>query len=208
MKNSKIINKLKDKKGTSLAIALMVFVICAAAASIILASGSVANGSVSNINQDDQSIYTLVSSAELFSDEFDGTTCYFNASGENKVVHSGLPHILDILSEDINSKLMVGTGEDIQSVETVTFSVGGLNTALSGNVTAQFIMYGNYDLVGVFSHPSSRQKLVLSMKAAPYENIDPNSPIIYAHDGGSEATRIPLSVTWYHESILSEAQAL
>ncbi len=69
-----ILKKLKSNDGLSLAIALLLFLICAVVASVILTAGTAASGRLSKKAELDQKYYLVNSVADLLVEELEGKT--------------------------------------------------------------------------------------------------------------------------------------
>lgn len=66
--------KLQDRSGATLTVALLFFIMCAAAGSVILASATTSTGRLAELKASDQNYYAVVSAAKLLRDEIDGQT--------------------------------------------------------------------------------------------------------------------------------------
>lgn len=58
-------NRIKSKSGATILIALMFFLLCAMAGSIILAAGTASAGSQAGVKEQEQAYYTVTSAAQL-----------------------------------------------------------------------------------------------------------------------------------------------
>ncbi len=63
-----ISGKMNSKKGASLMLALLLFLVCAVVGSVILTAGTAASGRISSLREMDQRYYAVMSAAELFRD--------------------------------------------------------------------------------------------------------------------------------------------
>lgn len=61
-------HKLRSRRGASLSIALLLFLVCLAVASVVLAAGTAASGRLSELREADQRYYSVTSAAELVRD--------------------------------------------------------------------------------------------------------------------------------------------
>ena len=66
--------KLQDRSGATLTVALLFFIMCAAAGSDILAAATTSTGRLAELQASDQNYYAVVSAAKLIRDEIDGQT--------------------------------------------------------------------------------------------------------------------------------------
>ncbi len=64
-----LVTRLKSRRGASLPLALLLFLICAVAASIVLSASTAAAGRASNLAETDQAYYSVVSAVNLFRSE-------------------------------------------------------------------------------------------------------------------------------------------
>ena len=67
-----IYKKMKSQRGASLPLALLLFLICAMAASIVLSASTAAAGRASQLAETDQAYYSVTSAVNLFRDELTG----------------------------------------------------------------------------------------------------------------------------------------
>ena len=74
-------NRMKSEKGATILIALLFFLLCAVAGSVVLAAGTGASGRVSNLVTDEQSYYSATSAARMFKTEIMDKTfdCVYNS---------------------------------------------------------------------------------------------------------------------------------
>ena len=66
--------KLQDRSGATLTVALLFFIMCATAGSVILAAATTSTGRLAELQASDQNYYAVVSAAKLIRDEIDGQT--------------------------------------------------------------------------------------------------------------------------------------
>lgn len=66
--------KLHDRSGATLTVALLFFIMCSAAGSVILAAATTSTGRLTELQASDQNYYAVVSAAKLIRDEIDGQT--------------------------------------------------------------------------------------------------------------------------------------
>ena len=81
------LGKLKSDTGASLTMALLVFLVCAVAGSIVLTAATSAAGRISELPEMDRRYYSVSSAARLLAEELDGTTVTIvrtETSRENK----------------------------------------------------------------------------------------------------------------------------
>lgn len=76
--------KLKDQRGASITYALLIFLICAVASSIIIVASSAVAGRMANVPRSDRRYYAVTSAAGLLKDQIDGKTLVVTKKGEGK----------------------------------------------------------------------------------------------------------------------------
>ena len=74
MPDNRIMRKLRSEKGASISFALLLFLVCAVAGSVILTAATAAAGRMSRLAESDQRYYSVTSAAELLKKEFDGAS--------------------------------------------------------------------------------------------------------------------------------------
>jgi len=72
--DNRIMRKLRSEKGASISFALLLFLVCAVAGSVILTAATAAAGRMSRLAESDQRYYSVTSAAELLKKEFDGAS--------------------------------------------------------------------------------------------------------------------------------------
>ncbi len=65
--------KMKDKSGASITVALLFFMMCAIVSSILIATATAASGKIKQLESKDAGYYSVVSAAELLRDEIMST---------------------------------------------------------------------------------------------------------------------------------------
>lgn len=73
-----ISRKLKDNSGASILLALLFFLLCALAGSVVLAAGSAAAGRMKDVNAKEQAYLSVISAAELLREEIDGKSISYD----------------------------------------------------------------------------------------------------------------------------------
>lgn len=66
--------KLKNQRGASITYALLIFLVCAVASSIVIVAGTAAAGRMSSLPQADKRYYAVTSAAGLLKSQIDGKT--------------------------------------------------------------------------------------------------------------------------------------
>ncbi len=81
---TKLLEKLNSRRGASLTFALLLFLVCAAVGSVVLASASATAGRASGNYAYDQRYYAVTSAAELLRDTLDGKGATFTFTRSSK----------------------------------------------------------------------------------------------------------------------------
>ncbi|MEG1067678.1 MAG: hypothetical protein RSD90_03430 [Anaerovoracaceae bacterium] len=79
--------KIKAQNGATILLALLFFLLCAVAGSVVLAAGSASGGRLAGIDELQQSYYTVTSAAQVVRDEIDGESFLY----EVVTVNDGTP---------------------------------------------------------------------------------------------------------------------
>lgn len=117
-------SKLKSRRGASITYALLIFLICAVASSIVIVAGSAASGRMANVPQSDQRYYAVTSAAELLKGEIDGKTVVITKK-VTKGAGKGGADVVDYSAdapEDVltDATLRLVKGETAQTTYTLT----------------------------------------------------------------------------------------
>ena len=70
--HKKVKEKLSSRRGISITVALLLFLVCAVVGSIVLASATTASGRLAGLAESDRRYYAVTSAAQLFRDALDG----------------------------------------------------------------------------------------------------------------------------------------
>ena len=65
-------NRIRSNSGATILLALLFFLLCALAGSIILSAGSAAAGRISGLKETEQSFYSVTSAAQIMREEIEG----------------------------------------------------------------------------------------------------------------------------------------
>jgi len=117
-------SKLKSRRGASITYALLIFLICAVASSIVIVAGSAASGRMANVPQSDQRYYAVTSAAELLKGLIDGKTVVITKKVTKGAGEDGsdkedyTPNVPDSMLTDATLRLV--KGETAQTTYTLT----------------------------------------------------------------------------------------
>ena len=165
---SAIQNKLKSKQGASITFALLLFLVCAVASSIVIVAATASAGRVSGVKETDQRYYAAIGAAETLKDIFDGKQVNVTYTGNKTDTVTLMPpgsidKILKDYSGYLLTKTMPYTGTKIEikndnaegytctvtptldgGLLTFTISVeGGTKSVNTGTYTMQIVFASN-----------------------------------------------------------------
>ena len=105
---SAIQNKLKSRRGASITFALLLFLVCAVASSIVIVAATASAGRVSGVKETDQRYYAAIGAAETLKDIFDGkqVNVTYTTGGTATVTTAGSQKILSDYSGYLLTKTM------------------------------------------------------------------------------------------------------
>lgn len=83
MQDGILVNKIHNSKGATILIALLFFLLCAMAGSVVLAAGTAASGRLAGLTGQQQTYYTVSSAARLLRDEMNDQKMEFSYSAES-----------------------------------------------------------------------------------------------------------------------------
>ncbi len=124
-------HKLRSRRGASLSIALLLFLVCLAVASVVLAAGTAASGRLSELREADQRYYSVTSAAELVRDMIGDQTVTFTqerttyASGDDDSVDTEWNK--DVLLENATIQLVFGSTDDVDVDTADAWILSGLD---------------------------------------------------------------------------------
>ncbi len=109
----KLMKKLHSRRGASITFALLLFLVCAAIGSVVLASASATAGRVSENYDYDQRYYAVTSAAELLRSALDGQTVTFELKRTSYVARTTTT-VLYVGGENDGS---VKSGPDVETTD-------------------------------------------------------------------------------------------
>lgn len=140
--------KLKDQRGASITYALLIFLICAVASSIVIVAGSTAAGRMANVPQSDQRYYAVTSAAELLKGLIDGKTVVITKKvtkgagegGSDKEDYS--PNVPDSMLTDATLRLVKGeTAPTTYTLAATATGYDALNCSIAQTVESGLLTY-------------------------------------------------------------------
>lgn len=163
-------NRIRSNSGATILLALLFFLLCSLAGSVILTAGSAASGRISGLQETEQSFYSVTSAAQVLKEEIEGQE--FQAYTEN----DGAPNYTKVPDCKFKDFLIDAFKEIYEENKTVT---GQVNLAIhpSSNdqekvtktVNAKFIMKNDYTIEITFSQEGS-EKYLCKLTATPQVN--------------------------------------
>lgn len=140
-----LIKKCKSTSGASLFIALLFFLMCGLAGSVIITAASTSAGSLLYLKKDEQSYYTVLSAARLLKKEIQGekySRCQIISENKQEVLdyYNELPQkaIKDFLKKAADTIFESGSYSDIWTIES--------SESVIQSVTANFVMDNQYNI--------------------------------------------------------------
>ena len=185
----KLKGKLRSRRGATLLLSLLLFLICAVAGSVAITAGTASSGTVSERAKMDQRYFSVTSAAELLREELDGLSVDVSvpvtedsASIDNNNITENLRELLKAQSLYLISAL---EDTDIQTTETdwleksytVTVSIpdsSDIDTSgLKATVTISRIAFGTVEFTIESAIEGEAEKFRLKMEyAAKYEFVE------------------------------------
>lgn len=142
--------KLTSNTGATLLLALIFFLLCALAGTVVLTAGSAASGRISGLAESEQEFYTVSSAAELVKEDIEGQGFHVYREDEGAPVYVELPRgAVSAVFEDAIKDVYAGDGQ-YKEVLTLTPKTEDVKK-ITGEITATFIMNSNYQITVFFS---------------------------------------------------------
>lgn len=144
-------NRIRSNSGATILLALLFFLLCALAGSIILSAGSAAAGRISGLKETEQSFYSVTSAAQVMRDEIEGQefqayTEKVDGVATGAFTYDKLPDskIKEIL-EDAIKKIYGHKVSKVEETLTIRPAQESQKKVL-GEVTANFVMTDDYQI--------------------------------------------------------------
>lgn len=188
--------KIRSKNGATILIALLFFLLCAVAGTIVLAAGTTASGRVSGLASQEQSYYSVTSAAKIIASETEGQTVDMYKMEDSKTIDyfaepdSKLKSVLETASAAIFSG-------DRTFSDTLTIKMEDDSTnSTTGTVTGKLSMDSRYNIeITLSSDARNSYKCTVSIPAAIQSNRD-GAQIKIVDENGNETTRTETKLIW------------
>lgn len=150
-------NRIRSNSGATILLALLFFLLCALAGSIILSAGSAAAGRISGLKETEQSFYSVTSAAQVIREAIEGQEFQAYSEDGGTPIYTTEPNsemkkiLIDAIIEIYEGKLAKAT-----DTLTVYPSAIGQRDVLK-EVTASFIMTDDYKIEITFSMKDSEK---------------------------------------------------
>lgn len=147
-----LLKKWKNTSGATILIALFFLLLCSLAGAVVLTASSTSSGRLSNLKKNEQSYYTLSSTAKLLKKEIEGekySRYQIYLTKENQPVDDGYNEIPQnelkgILIKAADYIFEAGLNdEDVYYMDTLTIQVSDPNIK---DVQAEFMMDAQYNI--------------------------------------------------------------
>lgn len=161
-------NRIRSNSGATILLALLFFLLCAMAGSIILSAGSAAAGRISGLKESEQAFYSVTSAAQVMRDEIEGQEFQAYTEDGGKPIYTVEP---DSKIAKILMSAVKAVYEDNQSKAEETFTIRPQDSQKNvlGTVTANLIMTDDYKIQITFNIESS-EKYVCRLTAKAIVN--------------------------------------
>lgn len=162
-------NKIRSKSGATILLALLFFLLCAMAGSIVLSAGSAAAGRISGLAESEQAFYSVSSAAQVLREEIEGQEFQYTVETVDGVSTKAYPLSpggqLHKLLVDATQKIFNDEADSYTDTLTINPSNEG-NKKIIGQVTGEFTMDADYSITIVFRMENSEKYLCrLTVKA-------------------------------------------
>lgn len=188
--------KLKDNSGASILLALLFFLLCALAGSVVLAAGSAAAGRMKDVNAKEQAYFSVTSAAELLKEEIEGKSISYDTV-KDEWIQSPDSNLKDILKNGVKELLSESPDDidkDFEEKLTITMPENSeWHKALGKVKAALYMKAGNTEY--------AKYTVVVTLSLKTNKDDDPNYtctltiPAAELNDGTSSGSDI-LSLVW------------
>ena len=177
-------NKIKDTSGATILLALLFFLLCALAGSVVLAAGTAASGRMAGLTASQQSYYSVTSAAALLESEIEGQALSIDAYSSNGGVevfsYQGEPEgelaeVLKALAEQVyKNQYLTANGDTKEALKSITMEItpeGSWSDTKSQKVNAELTMDDSYELTISFrTEDTTGYSCKLTVPAALLQN--------------------------------------
>lgn len=155
--------KLKSKSGASVALAILVFLVCALVGSTILAAATSSSGTLTTTWGADKDSYALKSAAKILKPSFEGQVW---TADTTKLVNGKLPAVSTADLKTLYDAMSTTTYNGAQADVNLTFTVGNADTANGNTVKVSITMDSSYNVTAVFTKDGATRKVTEYFPAA------------------------------------------
>lgn len=198
-------NKISSKSGATILLALLFFLLCAMAGSIVLSAGSAAAGRISGLAESEQAFYSVSSAAQALREEIEGQEFQYTVETVDEVPTKTYPLSpggqLSALLVDATQKIFNDGADSYTDTLTINPSNEG-NKKIIGQVTGEFTMDADYSITIVFRMENSEKYLCrLTVKALIHKTDS-----VYEKEVNGEIKRITKTDThvYWDEGIIDK----
>lgn len=143
------INRIKASEGATILIALLFFLLCAVAGTVVLSAGVTASGRANGVITEQQSYYAVSSAAQLLKNEINDKTidCYINSTDSDTTKYYSTPDssLKKLLENGFETILKGKAGSTYDDVLTIAAGSNDYNQSL-GTVEGKFSMDTNFNI--------------------------------------------------------------
>ncbi len=169
-------NRIRSNSGATILLALLFFLLCAMAGSIILSAGSAAAGRISGLKESEQAFYSVTSAAQVVRDEIEGQE--FQAYTET--IDGGSPstpvYVKQPTQKDNGLAAILNAAFDAiykdgakKAEDTLKITPPSPYDVVMGTVTANFVMTDDYKIEITFRMENS-EKYICKLTAKAIVN--------------------------------------
>lgn len=191
-----MMNRTRSDEGATILIALLFFLLCAVAGSIVLAAGTSAAGKVSSLATEKQSYYSVISAAKLLREEMDGKSLYCYTEGSSGDAVFYVSPDSDISSTLKNAVNAVVTGADTyEDTLTIKTEDDDVNKAM-GTVTGALTIDSKYNIEITLSSDADKSYKCRVVAPAVIQDNKDKTAITTVDADGNKTTRNETKLVW------------
>lgn len=155
-------NRIRSNSGATILLALLFFLLCSLAGSVILTAGSAASGRISGLQETEQSFYSMTSAAQVLKEEIEGQEFQAYTEDGGTPTYESMPDssMKGIFKSAIEA---IYKNEDAEYSENLTIYP---SNAREIEVHAVFVMKNDYTIEVTFSQEGS-EKYLCKLTATP-----------------------------------------
>ena len=143
-----LVNRIKSESGATILIALLFFLLCAVAGSVVLAAGTSASGRISGLVEKEQSFYSVSSAAKMLSAEIEGQEFDYYVDDSNNEYSFKTTPDSDVAQLLKNGAVTVFKNNDSTKSYEDNLTVSSTSTSMDSvkDVGGEFVMKGDYSI--------------------------------------------------------------